>query len=115
MTAYRKIVTTLAGLFTAMTMTATNAAEIQLLGSTAMREALDELIPLFEKASGHKVVRSLYPRASLFIKVKEGTPADLVLTTPDNVDALVQAGRLVPNTRVDFVHSRVGGRVERRR
>src|SRR4030095_11759678 len=108
MTAYRKIVTTLAGLFTAMTMTATNAAEIQLLGSTAMREALDELVPLFEKASGHKVVRSLYPAASLVIKIKEGAPADLVLTTPDNIETLVQAGRLLPNTRVDLVHSRVG-------
>ena len=85
-----------------------NAAEIQLLGSTAMREALDELVPLFEKSSGHKVVMSLYPAASLVIKVKDGAPADLVMTTPDNVEALVQAGKLVPNTRVDFVHSRVG-------
>jgi len=109
MTSYRKIAATLTGLLTAMTMTtAVNAAEIQLLGSTAMREALDELIPLFEKASGHKVVTSLHPAATLVIKVKEGAPADLVLTTPDNVDTLVQAGRLVPNTRADFVHSRVG-------
>jgi molybdate transport system substrate-binding protein len=92
----------------AMISTAANAAEIQLLGSTAMREALDELVPLFEQASGHKVTLSLYPAASLMIKVKEGAPADLVMTTPDNVEALTAAGRLVPNTRVDFVHSRVG-------
>src|SRR5262245_21947257 len=92
----------------AMVATAVNAAEIQLLGSTAMREALDELVPLFEKASGHKVVLSLYPAASLVTKVKEGAPADLVMTTPDNVEALTAAGRLVPSTRVDFVHSRVG-------
>jgi molybdate transport system substrate-binding protein len=109
MTHWRKIATTTAAMFcAAMISTAANAAEIQLLGSTAMREALDELVPLFEKASGHKVTLSLYPAASLVIKVKEGTPADLVMTTPDNVEALTAAGRLVPNTRVDFVHSRVG-------
>src|SRR5262249_52261393 len=51
---------------------------------------------------------SLYPAASLVIKVKEGAPADLVMTTPDNIESLVKDGKLVPNTRVDFVHSRVG-------
>jgi molybdate transport system substrate-binding protein len=99
---------------TAVTLCATmigtvvHAADIELLGSTAMREALDELVPLFEQISGHKVVRSLYPAASLVVKVKEGAPADLVLTTPDNVDTLLRDGKLVPGTRVDFVHSRVG-------
>jgi len=104
-----KIITQMLGALGAtMISTAVTAADIQLLGSTAMREALDELVPLFEKASGHKVVMNLYPAASLMVKVKEGAPADLVLTTPDNVDMLMKDGKLVPNTRVDFVHSRVG-------
>ncbi len=91
-----------------MMSTAVSATDIQLLGSTAMREALDELVPLFEKATGHKVVMSLYPAASLVVRVKEGAPADLVMTTPDNIEILVKDGKLVPHTRVDFVHSRVG-------
>lgn len=91
-----------------MIMSAANAAEINLLGSTAMREALDELVPLFEKQSGHKVVMNLQPAARLVITVKDGAPADLVMTTPDNLDDLTKAGRLVPGTRVDFVHARVG-------
>src|SRR5258706_240201 len=54
-----------AGLATVAMIASANAAEIQLLGSTAMREALDELAPLFEKQSGHKVAMSLYPAATL--------------------------------------------------
>ena len=100
---------TIAATFAAIMMSTTvHAADITLLGSTAMREALDELIPLFEKATGHKVTMTLFPAASLMVKVKEGAPSDLVMTTPDNIDTLTTDGRLLPNTRVDFVHSRVG-------
>src|SRR5882757_8631566 len=83
-----------AGLATAAMIASANAAEIQLLGSTAMREALDELVPLFEKQSGHKVMMSLYPAATLVTKVKDGAPADLVMTTPDNLAELMKTKHL---------------------
>ncbi len=109
MTTYRKITTTLLGALSALMMsTAVHAADITLLGSTAMREPLEELIPMFEKATGHKVTMTLFPAATLMIKVREGSPSDLVMTTPDNIDALTKDGRLIAGTRVDFVHARVG-------
>jgi molybdate transport system substrate-binding protein len=85
-----------------------NAAEINLVASTAMREALDELIPLFERGSGHKVVLQFHPAATLVVKVRDGLTADLVLTTANNIEALMSDGRLVKDSRVDFAHSRVG-------
>jgi len=97
-----------ASLVSAAMITTTNAAEIQLLSSTAMREALDEVVPGFEKQSGHKVTISFYPAATLVIKVKEGVPADLVMTTPDNIETLTKDGKLVAGSRVDFAHSSVG-------
>jgi molybdate transport system substrate-binding protein len=103
-----RIVLAAAGLLSTAMIATANAAEIQLLGSTAMREALDELLPHFEKHSGHKVVRNLYPAATLVIKVKEGAPADIVMTTPDNLAALMNSRHLVEGTRVDFAHARVG-------
>jgi molybdate transport system substrate-binding protein len=97
-----------AGLATAAMIASANAAEIQFLGSTAMREALDELVPHFEKESGHKVVMNLYPAATLVAKVKDGAPADIVMTTPDNLAELMRLKHLVDGTRVDFAHARVG-------
>ncbi len=109
MTAYRTIATTLLGVLSAVMMsTAVHAADITLLGSTAMREPLEELIPMFEKATGHKVTMTLFPAATLMIRVREGSPSDLVMTTPDNIDALTKDGKLIAGTRVDFVHARVG-------
>jgi molybdate transport system substrate-binding protein len=91
-----------------MTATAANAADITVISSTAMREALEALIPAFERASGHKVTISFYSGAQLPVRVKEGEPADLVVTTPDSIDDLVKAGKVVAGSRVDFVRSGVG-------
>jgi molybdate transport system substrate-binding protein len=97
-----------AGFALAAMITTTHAAEIQMLASTAMREALDAFVPQFERESGHKVTISFYPAATLVLKVKDGAPADIVMTTPDNLAELTTTKHLVDGTRIDFVHSRVG-------
>jgi molybdate transport system substrate-binding protein len=89
-------------------LAAANAAEVNVVASTAMREVLDELVPMFERASGHKVLVSFQSGAVLPGKVKEGAQADLVFTTPNVIDELVAAGRLVAGSRVDFVRSGAG-------
>jgi molybdate transport system substrate-binding protein len=87
---------------------AAQAAEINVIASTAMREVLEELVPMFERASGNKVVLSFQSGSLLPVKVKEGAQADLVVTTPATIDELVAAGKVVANTRVDFVRSGAG-------
>jgi molybdate transport system substrate-binding protein len=87
---------------------AAQAVEINVIASTAMREVLEELVPMFERASGHKVVLSFQSGSLLPVKVKEGAQADLVVTTPATIDELVAAGKVVANTRVDFVRSGAG-------
>jgi molybdate transport system substrate-binding protein len=87
---------------------AVNAAEITVIASTAMREVLAELVPMFERASGHKVAVGFLSGAVLPVKVKEGAQADLVVTTPDTIGDLVKAGKLVAGSRLDFVHSSAG-------
>src|SRR5882724_9899223 len=88
--------------------TSVNAAEVTVIASTAMREVMDELVPMFERASGHKVAISFLSGAVLPVKMKDGAPADVVVTTPQTIDDLVAAGKVVANTRVDFVRSGAG-------
>jgi molybdate transport system substrate-binding protein len=87
---------------------AVNAAEVTVIASTAMREVMDELVPMFERASGHKVAINFLSGSGLPVKLKEGAQADVVVTTPATIDDLVAAGRVVANTRVDFVRSGAG-------
>ena len=88
--------------------TAVHAADVNVIASTAMREVLEELVPMFERASGHKVTLSFQSGAVLPVKVKEGAQADLVVTTPETIDDLVKAGKVEAGTRVDFVRSGAG-------
>jgi molybdate transport system substrate-binding protein len=109
MTTRPKIAAALAGCLGAVVAaTAANAAEINVIASTAMREVMEELVPMFERASGHKVAVTFLSGAVLPGKVKEGVQADLVVTTPATIDDLVQAGRVVAGSRVDFVRSGAG-------
>jgi molybdate transport system substrate-binding protein len=91
-----------------LTASAVGATEVNVIASTAMREVLEELVPMFERASGHKVVLNFQSGALLPVKVKEGAQADLVVTTPATIDDLVAAGKVVANTRIDFVRSGAG-------
>ena len=85
-----------------------HAADVDVIASTAMREVLDELVPMFERASGHKVTVTFLSGAVLPGKVRAGAPADLVVTTPETIDDLVKAGKVEAGTRVDFVRSGAG-------
>jgi molybdate transport system substrate-binding protein len=90
------------------TMPATGAGDIQVLAATAMRELLDDVIPQFEAQNGFKVTIGFHPGVDLMAKVKEGAPADIVITTPENLLELTNARHLVEGTRVDFARSQVG-------
>jgi molybdate transport system substrate-binding protein len=103
------IAAALVGALTGIVMsTAVNATEIHFVASTAMREALEALVPLFERASGHKVLINFQSGADLPVRVKEGVAADLVMTTPDNIATLVAAAKVIGDSQVYFVRSYVG-------
>jgi molybdate transport system substrate-binding protein len=99
----------MAALFGAALMSQTaRAAEITVIGSTAMTEFIQAAIPLFERDTGTKVKASFMSGSVLPVKVREGVPADLIVTTPDTVDDLVKAGKLVPGSGAPFIKSSAG-------
>ena len=63
---------------------------------------------MFERASGNKVTMSFQSGVETSAKIEAGAVADLVVTTPEAIDALVKDGKVVPGTRVNFVQSGVG-------
>ena len=92
----------------ALLATGASAAEITVIGSTAMTEFLEAVIPIFEHDSGHKVKASFLSGSVLPVRVKEGAAADLIVTTPESIDDLVKAGKVMAGSRVDFVRSAAG-------
>lgn len=104
-----KLISMAASLLCAVTLaTAARTAEITLIASTAMTELLEAAIPVFERNSGHKVKATFWSGSVLPGKVKDGVQADVIITTPQAIDDLVKAGRIVAGSRADFIRSGAG-------
>jgi molybdate transport system substrate-binding protein len=84
------------------------AAEIQVMSSAAIKAAYLELVPQFERASGHKVATRWIPGVDLLKRVKEGETSDLVIMQAKDIEELMAAGRIVEGSRVDLATSAVG-------
>jgi molybdate transport system substrate-binding protein len=82
--------------------------QIEVMSSAAIKPAYLELVPQFERASGHKVVTRWIPGVDLFKRVKEGESSDIVILQAKDIDALIAAGRIDTNGRYELATSGVG-------
>jgi len=87
---------------------AARAAEIAVLATTSLRQALEKLGPQFERASGHKLNYQLGTSAPLKRQIDDGAPFDLAILVPASLDALIKEGKVQPETRVDVARSAIG-------
>ena len=85
--------------------TAAQAAEIKVLCSTALKTVMQELVPQFERATGHKVVVEYGVSAAMQRQVEAGAQFDAIFLTVKQLDALVQEGKIAPGTRTAIARS----------
>lgn len=94
------------------------AAEIRVITSGAFTEAYKQLIPLYEQASGHKVISSFGASSgnapdSIPSRFARGEVFDLVILSETGLEALVKAGHVVPGSRMDLARSKIGAAVRK--
>jgi molybdate transport system substrate-binding protein len=89
------------------TLTQARAAEVDGLITTAMKAALDELIPSFERASGHAVRLSYGPSGGVARRFLAGEPADVVMIDSGALDDLIKRGKVVVG-RTDVARTGIG-------
>jgi molybdate transport system substrate-binding protein len=87
---------------------AASAAEIKLLASGATKEICLDLIPSFEKNSGHKVVATWAGTVDVKKKIAAGEVYDVVIVAAPEIDAFIKDGKLAPGSRSDLMKSAVG-------
>ena len=75
--------------------------EIKVMASGAVKETYLELVPQFEKASGHRVVTIWSGTADMMKRLKGGESVDLVIIGTDSLDELIKLGKIEPGSRVD--------------
>jgi molybdate transport system substrate-binding protein len=85
----------------------TQAAELKVFCTQALRTALLELAPRFEKATGHKVTLEVAPSGQLVKRVRSGGSADVLIANAPNIDELLKDGK-VAGVRTDIARAQVG-------
>jgi len=80
---------------------------MKVMSSLATKEAYLELVPQFQRTSGHKVETSWVGMVDILKRIKGGEATDLVIGSAAAVDELTQAGKLAA-PRVDIARSGVG-------
>jgi molybdate transport system substrate-binding protein len=98
----------LALVLSAAVATAAGAAEIKVLSSNATKTLLEEIGPMFERASGHKVALGFGTSQQVAKRIDAGEDADLVVITPEAIEQLTKQGKVVPGTQVEIARSLVG-------
>ena len=81
------------------------ADEITVLCSNGIRTVMQELVPRFEKATGHKVVITYGLAAALKRQIDAGEPFDLAILTPQFIDDGIEKGRLVRESRTELARA----------
>src|SRR5476649_2040828 len=85
-----------------------HAADVALLAAGASKETVSELIPVFEKATGHRVVATFATAPAIAKRLEGGEAFDLVISTADGIDGFIAQGKLAPGSRTDLMKTGVG-------
>ncbi|HET9405290.1 MAG TPA: substrate-binding domain-containing protein [Burkholderiales bacterium] len=83
-------------------------ATIQLFVSNSLRGVLNELIPQFERASGHKVSISYDPAKVMMERIARGETADLVILGGSAIEDLIRAGKVAADSKRPVASCGVG-------
>lgn len=89
------------------------SAEIRVITSGAFTEAYKQLVPLFEKESGHKVISSFGASMgnapdAIPTRLARGEQFDVIILAGPALDGFIKDGKAVAGSRVDLVRSTIG-------
>lgn len=89
------------------------ADEIRVISSGGFTAAYKQLVPLYEQASGHKVITSYGASIgnapdSIPSRLARGEKFDILILSGDGLDALVRQGHVQAGSRVDLARSIIG-------
>ena len=83
-------------------------ATIKLFVSNSLRAVLSDLLPQFERASGHAVAVSYDPAKVMLARIEKGETADVVVLGGSAIDSLVKQGKIAAASRRVLARCGVG-------
>jgi molybdate transport system substrate-binding protein len=87
---------------------AAGAAEIKVLSTQATEQSYRELVPCFERATGHKVTTIFTGTLDADKRLAAGETYDLLIMSRPSIEEHINDGKLAADSRVDIAKSGVG-------
>lgn len=89
------------------------AAEVRVMISGGLSAAYNALVPEFERSTGNKVITAYGPSMgttanAIPMRLERGEPADVLILVGYALGELIKQGKVVPDSRVDLVNSKIG-------
>ena len=88
--------------------TAAQAAEIRVLQPGAFKSAMADIKPLFEQASGHKLVLDSDTSGWIAQRIDKGEQTDFIVSTSAGVDDLIRQGKVLADSKAQVARAGVG-------
>lgn len=85
-----------------------SAAEIHVLCSNGFKAVFEELVPQFERASGHKIVVKYGLAANFKKQIEDGEAFDLAILTPAAIDDLIKSKKMAADSRSVLARTGLG-------
>ena len=83
-------------------------ANLKLFTSNGQRSVMAELLPRFEKATGHRVEASYEPGQIMMRRIATGETADVILLGGSALDELAKQGKIMPESKRAFSRCGIG-------
>ena len=90
-----------------------NPADIRVLSTHAVLDALNELGPKFERATGHRLSIGYDPAKAVKRQIENGAAFDVAIVTRPVFDDLAAQGKILLETRADIGRSGLGAAVRK--
>ena len=85
------------------------AAEIKVLSGRVLKPVMNEIIPLFERSSGHKVMIDYEPTGGVIAnRIQKGEAVDVAIADQEAIAGLEKQGRIAEGSPVDILKNGVG-------
>lgn len=94
-------------IFSAQTQTAL-AAEIHVFSLVSLKSTLEDLVPGFERTTGHKVTFTYGNSSELPKQFATGQPFDVALASSPLLERLIKEGKVAAGTRTDMARVAIG-------
>jgi molybdate transport system substrate-binding protein len=85
-----------------------SGAEIRVLSTQATEQSYRELVPQFEKATGHKVTTLFTGTLDADKRLAAGEAYDLLIMSKESIEQHMKSGKVIQGSRVDLAHSGIG-------